>query len=283
MTISKKDKQLLVVVAGVLLVILTYFYVFTNFQEKTELLKTENTTLQTEVSKLELLNTQKDTFLAKTEEYNTEIKKIQASYDKGYTLEDDIMYLAEAEDSQTNDITVGYLNMATPTPMEVVATTTVGEMDLVPVLDNTAMFMVPLDFGFDISYEGFKNFIRYLYATGGRKNVNSFNLSFNSETGKLSGTMLLNRYFIAGTDGIYEPAIIPDQGTGVDNIFRTSERQLEETQQEDNISPETEEETVVETDATEETETVADTDEVEETDAVMEEVQTDVEETTETE
>lgn len=264
MTISKKDIQLLVVFAGILLVILTYFYVFTNFQEKTELLKADNITLQTEVSKLELLNTQKQTFLDKTEEYNTEITKIQASYDKGYTLEDDIMYLAEAEGSQTNDMTVNYLNMATPTPMEVVATTTVGEMDLVPLMDNTAMFKVPLDLGFDISYEGFKNFIRYLYTTGGRKNVDSFNLSFNSETGKLSGTMLLNRYFIAGTDGIYEPEIIPDHGTGVENIFRTSERQLEETQPEDSTSIETEEA-------------------VEETESVMEEVQTDVEETVETE
>ena len=222
MTISNRDKQLLVVFAGILLVALTYFFLFTKMQEKTELLKASNLVLQDEVTKLNSLAMQKQGFLAKAEEYTQENSRIQASFDNGYTLEDDIMYVAELENDQTNEIGISFLNLSTPQEVAAVITTTQGEMQMAPVLNQTALFKVTSDFGYEISYQGFKNMVRYLYSNGGRKNIEKLSLMFNTETGQLAGAMTLNRYFMTGTDSTYSPLPIPTMPIGVDNIFRTT-------------------------------------------------------------
>ena len=222
MTISNRDKQLLVVFAGILLVVLTYFFLFTKLQEKTELFKASNIVLQEEVTKLNSLAVQKQEFLAKTEEYTQENSRIQDSFDNGYTLEDDIMYVAELENDQTNEIGISFLNLSTPQEMAAVITTTQGEMQMAPVLNQTALFKITSDFGYEISYQGFKNMVHYLYTNGGRKNVEKLSLTFNTETGQLAGSMTLNRYFMTGTDSTYSPLPIPTMPMGVDNIFGTT-------------------------------------------------------------
>ena len=254
MTISNRDKQLLVVFAGILLVILTYFFLFTKLQEKTETLKADNVVLQEEVTKLESLEVQKQDYLAKTQEYTQENSRIQTSFDNGYLLEDDIMYLAELENDQENEVVVDYLNLATPEEILAVITTTQGEMGLTAQPDQTALFKVVSDFGFKVSYQGFKNMVHYLYTTGGRKNIDQVSLTFDSQTGQLSGTMALNRYFMTGTDRDYSPLPIPSMPVGVTNIFRTTdgytkeakvatEVDAEDTATEDTTSEDTQEDT----------------------------------------
>jgi len=267
MTISNRDKQLLVVFAGILLVVLTYFFLFTKLQEKTETLKADNVVLQEEVTKLESLELQKQDYLAKTQEYTLENSRIQASFDNGYLLEDDIMYLSELENDQENEVVVQYLNLATPVDIPAVITTTQGEMGLIAQPSPTALFRVVSDFGFEVSYQGFKNMVRYLYATGGRKNIEQVSLMFNSQTGQLSGTMALNRYFMTGTDRAYSPAPIPSMSMGVTNIFRTTDGYTKEAKvateadsdTEDTATEDTQEETdsnvTIEGDGTEEEET----------------------------
>lgn len=223
MTISKRDIQLLIGFAGILLVILTYFFFYTKLQEKTELLKADNQILAEEVGKLESLNLQKDIFLKKMEEYNVETKRIQEGYDVGYLTEDDIMYIVNMENTSSNQLAVPYLNMSGPSAVALPATTIVGEMGMLPVDNGVLLYQAPMNFGMEITYDGFKNMINYIYATGGTKNVESVSLMFNTSTGQLSGTMVLNRYFISNTDRIYQPYEIPNMRIGTDNLFKTTD------------------------------------------------------------
>ena len=94
---------------------------------------------------------------------------------------------------------------------------------MTPVENSIAMFQVPTEFGFNVTYEGFKNMVRYLYSTGGRKNIDSINLLFDSATGQLSGSITANRYFLTGTDQIASTTDIPAMETGVEDIFKTTD------------------------------------------------------------
>ena len=236
MSVSKKDLQLLVAFAGVLLVALTYFFVFVKVQDYTELLKTDNTTLQTEVTKLEELNAKKDEYVADTKNYDNEYAVLQAKYDISYMPEDEIMFIADMESTELNQVSVTYLNLSDPVAMEAAtataATTTAtattavaadGDLGMTPVENSIAMFQVPTEFGFNVTYEGFKNMVRYLYSTGGRKNIDSINLLFDSATGQLSGSITANRYFLTGTDQIASTTDIPAMETGVEDIFKTTD------------------------------------------------------------
>lgn len=249
MSVSKKDLQLLVAFAGVLLVALTYFFVFVKVQDYTELLKTDNTTLQTEVTKLEELNAKKDEYVADTKNYDNEYAVLLAKYDISYMPEDEIMFIADMESTELNQVSVTYLNLSDPVAMEAAtataATTTAtatattatdatattdttavaadGDLGMTPVENSIAMFQVPTEFGFNVTYEGFKNMVRYLYSTGGRKNIDSINLLFDSATGQLSGSITANRYFLTGTDQIASTTDIPAMETGVEDIFKTTD------------------------------------------------------------
>lgn len=223
MTVSKRDIQLLVGFAGVLLVVLTYFFVFTKFQEKTDLIKADNLVLKEEVDKLESLNLQHKIFMGKMEEYQTLISQMRDTYDVGYLTEDDIMYIVNMEKKETNQVKVPYLNMSGPTLVVAPETTVVGEMGVAPTDDGVALYQAPMNFGIQITYEGFKNMVSYLYSNGGRKNLESVSLMFDSGTGQLTGTVVLNRYFLSNTDKVYEPYEIPMMQLGTDNIFKTTD------------------------------------------------------------
>jgi hypothetical protein len=223
MSVSKRDIQLLIGFSGILLIVLTYFFVYIKLQDKTELIKADNVVLQQEVAELEALELQKQDFITATENFNSESLLLQTKYDSGYTTEDDIMFIADMESSEINEISVDYLNMTTPSPMEALVIPAEGKMGIIPVDDGITMFKVSMDFGFTVTYEGFKNVVRYIYSTGGRKNLESLNLIFDSGTGQLSGTIIANRYFLTGTTQVYSPASIPAVGIQVDDIFRTTD------------------------------------------------------------
>lgn len=223
MKISKKDAQLLIVFLGVLIIAFTYFFIFTKYKDKTDILEAENAVMQDEVTKLEALDVQKQTYISQIELYDSENVMLQSEYDSGYTPEDDIMYIAEMEGDSANEVTVSYLNFAVPVLQPAVITTTTGEMGMVPVDNGVVMFKVPMDFGFSVTYEGLKNTLNYIYTTGGKKSIDSINLTFDTATGQLAGNMMANRFFLSGTNQIYSPTSIPTMGSGVENIFRTAD------------------------------------------------------------
>ena len=77
MKISKKDIQLLVALAGILIAVAAYFFVYQNFNEKAESLEAENMELASEVARLEALDAKRDTYIAHTSEMKGEITEFE--------------------------------------------------------------------------------------------------------------------------------------------------------------------------------------------------------------
>ena len=73
MKVKKSEIQLLIAVLGVLLVVVTYFLVYAKFNELSDAMESQNMSLRSQVSTLEVLEQRKADYLAATEKMKTYI------------------------------------------------------------------------------------------------------------------------------------------------------------------------------------------------------------------
>lgn len=245
MKVKKSDIQLLIGAIGVLLVVCTYFFVYTKFNEKSETLETENASLQSRVSTLEILDQKKADYAQATEEMKQYIVSFENRFPAGILPEDSIMNILHLEES--TDTKVESLGFGTDTEVPYVAaetaatdtsadpaatadttvtdTTTTTATASGPVTTDgtqypdTKLYEVPLSFSIECSYNGFKNLVRYIYNLQERESIRGVNLNYSTDTGKLSGNMTMSTYYLQGTDKIYSEPVIPSMEMGVDTIF----------------------------------------------------------------
>ena len=85
--------MLLLVLGGILIVFATYYFVFLNFQEKTEALEIENAVLEDVIGKLKELDKNREQYLADTEKYVEDNEQIKTEFPAGMEEEDDILYV----------------------------------------------------------------------------------------------------------------------------------------------------------------------------------------------
>ncbi len=93
MKISKRDKTLLLVIGGLLVMLATYYFVFLNLQEKTEALEAENLVLEDVIGRLKELDKNREQYLSDTERYVEDNDRIKAEFPAGMEEEDDILYI----------------------------------------------------------------------------------------------------------------------------------------------------------------------------------------------
>lgn len=99
MKISKRDRMLLLIVGGLLIVLGVYYFVFLNFQEKTEALEKENVVLEDVIGKLKELDKNREQYLADTEKFTEDNERIKAEFPAGMEEEDDILYVDRLENT----------------------------------------------------------------------------------------------------------------------------------------------------------------------------------------
>ena len=67
MKVKKSEIQLLIAVLGILLAVVTYFLVYTKFNDLSDAVESQNMSLRSQVSTLEILDQRKADYLAATE------------------------------------------------------------------------------------------------------------------------------------------------------------------------------------------------------------------------
>ena len=235
---SKKDIHLLLIVFGILIGFASWQFVYKPNQEKTETIKTENTTLQTEVAELEVLEAKREEYLAEIERMKEECTKITNNFASGLLTEDQIMYLYNMELVDANDVKVPSVTVNDATEIVYTSATTAAvtaDTTTTDTADGTATeaaaveVFQPVDEGirlfdskstvsFTTTNNGFKNVIQYVYDIPIRKAISSVSMTTSNE-GYLTGTMELDFYYMTGTDVPYSRISIPGVSTGTDNVF----------------------------------------------------------------
>ncbi len=244
MKISKKDIQLLVALAGILIAVAAYFFVYQNFNEKAESLEAENMELASEVARLEALDAKRDTYIAHTNEMKGEIIEFENRFPADILPEDSIMTVKIMEDNTNTtvaSISFGGANevvyaqggagenaeqstteQATDQQNVDGATDAEGAQGGVIVATqyaDTKMYEYPLGISIQCTYDDFKGLVKYIYNQQNRMSVEGVNIGYDATNNQLSGSMTLNTYYLLGTEKVYTPVNIPSTQLGVDTIF----------------------------------------------------------------
>ncbi len=244
---SARDKKLLIVLAGVVILALSYFFVFTPQMDKKEELEAENDRLTQEYRALSALAANADEYAAQTETMGQEMQEIYDKFPSYLQIEDEIMNVVNLENS-TQSI-VSELTIGDPVAVDVTATGVEGgNTDTTDDTENTTdenteegsdtttsqsqnvsssvmyyqLYDVTSVITFQADYNGMKNMISTLVGDSNRKTINTLNLSFDSETGKMVGDMLFDSYYLYGLDKPYEQPRIPAIPHGTNNLFGTT-------------------------------------------------------------
>ena len=93
---------------------------------------------------------------------------------------------------------------------------------------NVAGYYASIGIRYEASYNGLKEMIAYVNAFQDRTTITQFSAAFDDATGKLTGEMTLNMYYITNTGKEYVPPVFDFMPKGVSNIFgKTIERSQE--------------------------------------------------------
>ncbi|WP_027215399.1 hypothetical protein [Butyrivibrio fibrisolvens] len=237
LTITERDKALLMIFGGVVIAGLTYYYGYYGLNEKTKVIEDENVTLSNQVQLLTTVSANKDTYVNDTDRYILNTNKIMAGYPSYVTTADKIMYT----ELLTNILVPTYTYEAVlnkPVAMDIMIPEREDQLsgagaDVTGLIalnqyesDGTIPDVTGLMFydsvevmTFDTTYNGLKQIILNVVNNEDFKNVTELNVSYDSSTGRLSGDMTIDYYYLEGTDKEYtfpSPGLI---NHGTDNIF----------------------------------------------------------------
>lgn len=238
MTISSRDKKLLIVFGGILLLVLVFFFVYRPTMEKNDVLVQENEALQTRLWDLQAKEAMKDDYLQETDRMTKEINQLIASFPSYLMYENEIMDAVALEGSE--DVSISALTISDPVMIPVVSadstatdgTTTADTTDGTATTETAtvtsnlsnqyALYDVNSAITYDASYAGLKKMIAQIADDKDRKSITTLTATFDEETGELNGSISFESYFVMGQeDKEYVPADIPSVSHGTNNIFGT--------------------------------------------------------------
>lgn len=231
--VSKRDKCLLIGLFGGLFLLLAWLYGATPLQEKTAELQTENVTLKAKADLYQAINANLPTYEEGIAKMERQIADIANSYPVYISREDEILFLANMENTYHSDLAVENITMSAVE--EIVANVAVETQDTEAVTQEAAaateevveatpaihMYRQPVNYSFRCTYKGAKDMITHLYAQTDKKCVEGLSLAYDSATGNLMGSLDLNQYYMTGIDKNYQPTSVPTVPKGVRDVFHT--------------------------------------------------------------
>lgn len=261
---STRDKKLLIILAGVAILALTYFLIFIPQSNKRDSLKSENMNLKSQYNQLSALAAKADDYTKKTKDMSNAMQQVYDNFPSYLQIENGIMDAVAIEKSTNTNITE--LTVGSPTAIDVnnptgeagtdsssgsttdssntdssqSSQTADGNSSQSQTDDGSAagsgtssgsakstvtgyqLYDVSTVMAFKTEYHGLKAMLGEVIGSSQKKTISTLNVSFDDSTGKLTGEMLVDSYFLYGLDKPYEAPYIPAVPHGTNNLFGTT-------------------------------------------------------------
>lgn len=261
---STRDKKLLIILAGVAILALTYFLIFIPQSNKRDSLKSENMNLKSQYNQLSALAAKADDYTKKTKDMSDAMQQVYDNFPSYLQIENGIMDAVAIEKSTNTNITE--LTVGSPTAIDVnnptgeagtdsssgsttdssntdssqSSQTADGNSSQSQTDDGNAagsgtssgsakstvtgyqLYDVSTVMAFKTEYHGLKAMLGEVIGSSQKKTISTLNVSFDDSTGKLTGEMLVDSYFLYGLDKPYEAPYIPAVPHGTNNLFGTT-------------------------------------------------------------
>ena len=249
MSISERDKKILIVFVGILIFALVYYFPIRSYTEDAEKLNTENVGLTAKLAELEAKVARESEIKAETTNYEADTLALVAKFPSFLQVENEIMDIVGLEkelkvevplitvntpvemkgsdtpETETTEATEAPQEVATEEAPEADSTTEAPAADETGVAPAVANKYKLYDMSTNINYKGgydsLKKFLDKIAKSTDKKSINSVSLTFDNKTGNLDGNIVYDSYFLAGSDRPYEEIITKTIRHGTKNIFGT--------------------------------------------------------------
>ena len=252
MSISERDKKILIVFVGILIFALVYYFPIRSYTEDAEKLNTENVGLTAKLAELEAKVARESEIKAETTNYEADTLALVAKFPSFLQVENEIMDIVGLE--KELKVEVPLITVNTPVEMkgsdtpevaeaaeapQEVATEEAPEADSAtdasttdaPVADETEvapaaankykLYDMSTNINYKGGYDSLKKFLDKIAKSSDKKSINSVSLTFDNKTGNLDGNIVYDSYFLVGSDRPYEEIITKTIRHGTKNIFGT--------------------------------------------------------------
>lgn len=255
--ISDSDKRLLIIFFAIVLLACSYFFVFNKGMNKASELEAQNAEDSAKVQQMQQMEASLPQVKENIENMKQTQADIIAKYPSDMTTEKSIESLQDYED-HSSDFHITDITFAMRMPL-VGATDTIAAGSSADTADettdgttdsaaddtsattdtqstedgtddaatdasadtsgNVAGYYASIGIRYEASYNGLKEMIAYVNAFQDRTTITQFTAAFDDATGKLTGEMTLNMYYITNTGKEYVPPVFDFMPKGVSNIF----------------------------------------------------------------
>jgi hypothetical protein len=251
MSISERDKKILIVFVGILIFALVYYFPIRSYTEDAEKLNTENVGLTAKLAELEAKVARESEIKAETTNYEADTLAMVAKFPSFLQVENEIMDIVGLEKELKVEVPLITVNTpvevkgsdtpeaeTTQAPPQEVATEEAPEAapeeastTEAPVADETGvapaaankykLYDMSTNINYKGGYDSLKKFLDKIAKSTDKKSINSVSLTFDNKTGNLDGNIVYDSYFLAGSDRPYEEIITKTIRHGTKNIFGT--------------------------------------------------------------
>mgnify|MGYP000994898289 CR=1 FL=1 len=247
MSISERDKKILIIFVGILIFALVYYFPIRSYTEDAEKLNTENVGLTAKLAELEAKVARESEIKAETTNYEADTLALVAKFPSFLQVENEIMDIVGLEkelkvevplitvnapvELKSSDAPEAETTEAAPQEVATEEAPEAASATEAPVADETGaapaaankykLYDMSTNINYKGGYDSLKKFLDKIAKSTDKKSINSVSLTFDNKTGNLDGNIVYDSYFLAGSDRPYEEIITKTIRHGTKNIFGT--------------------------------------------------------------
>ncbi len=251
--ISKKDLKLLIIILSLAVLWVCYYFIYVDNMKKVDAINSDITKLETRYSDLQKKVNDKDKIVKENETLKGNYQTMVSSYGNGASEEKSMIFVKDLQDNtgmEVNSITFAdpvflfngtntvnqansegadldkansELSKSTGEKKDQTDNKTQVDAKLMEGLKSLSGYRETISITFRSTYEDFKKSLDYINNYKEKCNAGDITVSYDSETGNVSGSMNINMYHLIGKGINYVPPTIGDIKIGTDNIFGTIE------------------------------------------------------------
>ncbi len=218
MKIAKRDLKLLLILAGLLVFLLLYMLVFNPLQTKIDEVEARNAELSAQVEDLEAKYLRMGEYEEGIKASRENVKEFLKSFPGDVKEEDILSYLLTMEARQG----IRMESVTFNEPELVQQFNMMTEVDGQDVAIPAGAYRASTVMTGSLNYPQAKNVINYFYDSDKQTTLENTTLTYNAESGKLTGTFQLAKYFVNFDGAEYVPERVPVVDIGLQDLFGTT-------------------------------------------------------------
>ena len=218
-SLTNRDKMLLLVLAGVLIIFAVYMTVCKDYSARRDAAEAQLSELAPQLQQLQAYQANQKAYESKAikmrDEIDTDMQRFPGDMRSEYivfnakVLQDSLGISVQSIGSQPAALLSSF---KLPVKDDASGAYKMQNVYALSTDENLACTM---------SYDQFKSLLDFIYSQNERSALKSISVTYDSETGQLSGTVDITKYFIVHEKYVYDKSAIDGVQQGVSNPFGT--------------------------------------------------------------